>query len=41
MPINGAIRCEYSAKFLRVAISYDLPITQEDRESLAFTAASC
>ena len=41
MPINGAIRCDYAARFLRVAIAYDLPITPADRESIELVARDC
>jgi hypothetical protein len=41
MPINGTIRCDYVARFLRVAIAYDLPISLEDRESIELVAGSC
>lgn len=41
MPINGGFRCDYSTRFLRVAIEYDLPITTADHDSIAFTATTC
>lgn len=41
MPINGTIRCDYAARFLRVAITYALPITPSDHESIEFVAQDC
>jgi hypothetical protein len=41
MPINGTIRCDYAARFLRVAIAYDLPITSADRTSIELVAQDC
>lgn len=41
MPINGSIRCDYAARFLRVAIAYDLPITRADRSSISLVAKNC
>jgi hypothetical protein len=41
MPINGTIRCDYAARFLTVAIAYDLPITPADEASIELVAQDC
>ncbi|MDG3012688.1 HNH endonuclease [Rhodococcus sp. D2-41] len=41
LPPNRAYRCFYAGKFLTVAVTYDLPITDGDRRALAGVARGC
>lgn len=41
MPLNRAYACSYVARFLRAAISYDLPITRSDAASVRAARKTC
>lgn len=41
LPINRTFRCSYVARFLEVAIAYELPITRSDAVSVRHTARGC
>nr|WP_229684083.1 HNH endonuclease family protein [Nocardia camponoti] len=41
LPPAGSSHCFYAAKYLTVAVSYDLPITAADRARLAEVAKGC
>ncbi|EQM74842.1 HNH endonuclease family protein [Microbacterium maritypicum] len=41
MPPNESYRCVYATKFVTVAATYELQISEDDRQSLAATIASC
>ncbi|NLG56082.1 MAG: HNH endonuclease [Rhodococcus sp.] len=41
LPPHPSYRCYYAAKYLSVAIEYDLPITVADHDSLADVAERC
>ena len=41
LPVNAEFRCAYVARFLRVAATYDLPITRDDAASIRHTAQGC
>lgn len=41
LPINARYRCTYGARYLQVAVAYDLPITRPDRRALRLLATRC
>lgn len=41
LPINAAFRCEYVARFIAVAIAYELPITVADRDTVRTLEPRC
>lgn len=41
MPLNRGYACTYAARYLEVAIAYELPLTTADAESLKAAASTC
>lgn len=41
LPVNRAYRCRYVARYLKVAATYELPITQTDRDAARALAPHC
>lgn len=41
LPVSRAYRCTYVERYLRVAVAYDLALTDADIESIGFTARGC
>ena len=40
-PPNLAYRCEYAARYLAVTVAYQLPLTQQDHDTIATVLTSC
>lgn len=40
-PPNAGYRCEYAARYLAVTVAYQLPLTQQDHDTLATVLARC
>lgn len=41
VPANRAFACTYARKYVRVAATYDLPVTRADRDALARLLGTC
>ena len=41
VPLNRDYACTYARKYVRVAATYDLPVTAADRDSLAGLLTTC
>ncbi|MDP3889846.1 HNH endonuclease family protein [Nocardioides sp.] len=41
LPVNAGYRCTFVARYLDVAIAYDLPITRADHEAVTTIAPKC
>ena len=41
MPLNAGFRCEYVLRYLRVAVEYELPVTQGDVDAAREIAPKC